>query len=123
MLSATQRKWERQRQMMVRIGRLRASNNAGDEPIIQALIDHFGLAGDEPLDGLTHLDVRMALTTQLETVFQNWKLVRSQVGACNVMLPCEVYLMSCAQEWEQTNAIGDAAVGKVDNTAIANGDT
>ena len=92
MLSATQRKWERQRQMMVRIGRLRASNNAGDEPIIQALIDHFGLAGDEPLDGLTHLDVRMALTTQLETVFQNWKLVRSQVGASNVIYRVVVFI-------------------------------
>jgi hypothetical protein len=64
--------WERQRQMMVRIGRLRATGD-GDSSVLISLLDHFGLGALRPKDGLTELDVRMALTQRLENVYQEWK--------------------------------------------------
>ena len=75
--SAKAVQWERQRAMMVRIGRLRATAE-GDAVVIRSLMDHFGLAAVREADGLTELDVRMALTQQLETVYQDWKVAWQQ---------------------------------------------
>jgi hypothetical protein len=68
--------WEMQRQMMERVTRLRSTGSDGDAAVLQSVLDHFGLAATETMNGLTPLDIRMALSTQLEFVFQTWKMVR-----------------------------------------------
>ena len=68
--------WEMQRQMMGRVTRLRSTGSDGDAAVLQSVLDHFGLAATETMNGLTPLDIRMALSTQLEFVFQTWKMVR-----------------------------------------------
>jgi hypothetical protein len=70
--SAKQEIWRQQRLLMVRIGRMRGVQ-LGDDEVINRLIDHFGLEARTQGQGLTELDVRIAVSSQLEEVFRNWK--------------------------------------------------
>jgi ABC-type amino acid transport system permease subunit len=70
--SAKQEIWRQQRLLMVRIGRMRATQ-LGDDEVITRLIDHFALTAQAPGQGLTEMDVRIAVSSQLEEVFRDWK--------------------------------------------------
>ena len=70
--SAKQEIWRQQRLLMERIVRMRGVQ-LGDDEVINRLIDHFCVGAEKQGQGLTELDVRIAVSSQLEEVYRNWK--------------------------------------------------
>jgi hypothetical protein len=77
---------KQQRMLLTRSSRLRG-NLEGDTQVIKSLVDRFGIVASTSEDyvGLTDLDVRTALTQQMESNYREWKKLDEMDGAAAAM--------------------------------------